>query len=275
MADTLQAGDASGGDDQLATAEGQKRRTKPGEVQETIDELAQETKRSSLLDRVETQLNGKMRVARLLFGFSIVDDKKTQNDVESQFAAWRKKQADADDLTGLLLFTNQGAVHFLEGTVELLFGALGFFHGLAAADQGASPSSAASIGSVRVLHFTELHGVRASAGWCSFVHPGKSSSAAPIQVDGDDGASNVVMGTYRKFLTVTNKVKQGGSGDARSAYRSSQDMMPAVDEVVTLLHKNQAEYFFTYAEFHKVFVAPFNLVLHSELLWPMPPALSY
>lgn len=272
MTEALQATDASAGEEQ-----GQKRRPKNGEAQEAMDELAQETKRTTLLERVETQLNGKERVARILFGFSIVDDKKTQNDVEAQFAAWCKKQEDAESqLTGLLLFTVQGAIHFLEGPVELLFGALGFFNGLAAEPtQGSTPSSGASIGPVRVLHFTELHGVRASTGWCSFVHPGKQTGGAQTQVEGETGASESVLQTYQKFLVAALKVKEGGDGDVRAAYRRSQDLMPAVDEVVLLLHKNTADYFFSYAGFYKVFVAPFNLVLHSELLWPMPPALAY
>jgi len=213
-----------------------------------MDELAQETKRTTLLERVETQLDGKERVARILFGFSIVDDKKTQNDVETQFAAWCKKQEDAESqLTGLLLFTVQGAIHFLEGPVELLFGALGFFNGLAAEPtQGSTPSSGASIGPVRVLHFTELHGVRASTGWCSFVHPGKQTGGAQTQVEGETGASESVLQTYQKFLVAALKVKEGGDGDVRAAYRRSQDLMPAVDEVVLLLHKNTADYFFSY-----------------------------
>mmetsp|Transcript_660 Transcript_660/g.1875 ORF Transcript_660/g.1875 Transcript_660/m.1875 type:complete len:273 (-) Transcript_660:108-926(-) len=269
----LEAGDASGGDDQGA-AEGVKRRPRPGEVQEAIDELAQETKRTTLLDRVETQLKGQSHVARLLFGFSIVDDKKTQNDVESQFAAWRKKQESGDELTGLLLFTVQGAIHFLEGPAELLFGALGFFATLADVPPTTMAGSGASIGPVRVLHFTELHGVRASSLWCSFVHPGKATGASQTQVE-ESNCSELVMQTYKKLLVAALKVKQGGDSDVKSGYRRSQDMMPSVDEVVTLLGKSAADFFFTYKEFHKVFVAPFNLVLHSELLWPMPPALSY
>ena len=49
----------------------------------------------------------------------------------------------------------------------------------------------------------------------------------------------------------------------------------ADEEVVLLLGKQCAENFFSFQEFQRVFMKPFQLVLNSELLWPMPPALSY
>jgi len=94
-----------------------------------------------------------------------------------------------------------------------------------------------------------------------------------------ENSAEFVYATYNKLLLVCLRVLEeqprATGQDLRQAYARLPEQMPGVDEVSAFLAKGIAETFFTYPEFEKVFVAPFSLALHSELLWPMPPQLSY
>jgi transposase len=282
----------------------QRRRQRHQEVQEVIDELAIETKRVTLLEREEQQLKGKTHVSRLLFAFGIGDEKKMQVQVEQEFLQWQSKQEEADGkVTGVLFFLGQVAVSFLEGPADQLFKALELFQGLTVevSQTGTQPSSPADgksgveqksrkesmsqanvprlalIGALRILYFTELHGVRVSAGWCSFTNTGKSTGGVQVT---DDSAHEAVFLLYKKILMVCMKVKDSAGAEAdpdrlQQQYRRFSDGVPAQDEVSQFLAKQIVETFFNFQEFQKVFMKPFQLVLNSELLWPMPPALSY
>eukprot|EP00747_Dinoflagellata_sp_TGD_P163316 gnl/TRDRNA2_/TRDRNA2_181862_c0_seq1.p1 gnl/TRDRNA2_/TRDRNA2_181862_c0~~gnl/TRDRNA2_/TRDRNA2_181862_c0_seq1.p1 ORF type:complete len:329 (+),score=62.43 gnl/TRDRNA2_/TRDRNA2_181862_c0_seq1:57-989(+) len=272
-------------------------------VEEIVDELAQETKRTTLLDRVETQLKVQQTMqSRLLFHFALADVRKIQSQVEDEFNSFRRGQdKGAGELNGLLLWTQSvGGVHFLEGPTELLFKTLEFFQGLsqevvASTGHGEEASQQASkqattaapkeprpalIGAIRILYFTELHGVQTCAGWCSLAHPGKQQGGAQVALE-DSNCPDLTFGMYKKFLLLSQRVKQSVGDNAAStetlvgAFRKASDGLPTVDELMGLSGKNAGEFFFSYQEFHKVFIAPFHLVLHSELLWPMPAALSY
>jgi hypothetical protein len=270
---------------------------------EVIDELAQETKRVTLLDREEQQLKGRKHISRLLFIFGIVDDRKMQSAVEQEFTSWRDRQDGGSEVTGLLLFLGQAAVSFLEGPTELVFKAMELFHGLsqdvqpatvmplapadmrtnlpAARTETEAPASApraALISAIRILYCTELHGVRTSVGWCSFVSPAKLQTGGAQNSDLD--SHELVFALYKKLLVTCLKVRDNAGNETHPAnlqsyYRKQSDHLPLPDEVVLLLGKQGAENFFNFAEFQKVFMKPFQLVLNSELLWPMPPALSY
>lgn len=293
------SGAAITGDNTAAAGSGPRRR-RSKEPQEAIDELAQETKRVTLLEREEQQLKGRKHVSRLLFAFGIVDDRKTQQTVEQEFLTWQSAEEGGDEVTGVLIFLGPAAVSFLEGPTEVLFKALEFFHGLtldvvapAAAplpppDVRTAPSSdttaaapaprGALISPVRVLYFTELHGVRTSVGWCSIVSSAKPGQSGSLE----DGASEAVFQIYQKLLTSCLKVQQAaGSGRSpalealQGHYRKVQDSMPTPDEATLILSKQGGETLFSFSEFQAVFMKPFQLALNSELLWPMPPPLSY
>merc|ERR1719158_329876 len=90
------AGIAEGGAG--AGQQGRRQRTKEAH-QEVMDELAQETKRTTLLDREEQQLKGRKHVSRLLFVFGVADDRKAQMAVEQEFASWRDKQEGGSEMT--------------------------------------------------------------------------------------------------------------------------------------------------------------------------------
>jgi len=272
------------------------------QAQEFVDELAQETKRVTLLEREEQQLAGKKHVSRLLFAFGIADDKKMQTQVDQEFTQWRDKLEDGAEISGVLLFLGQVAVSFLEGPTDQLFKALELFQALTTEvlPTPVSPSAPpevrlgqtgrsesvvqatvprpALIGSVRVCYFTELHGVRTSTGWCSFANTTKTGGAS--QVNLEDGTQETVFMLYRKMLVLCLKVREN-AGDEKNAdklmshYRRVTDIMPSPEEVVLLLGKLAAEHLFSFVEFQKLFMKPFQLVLNAELLWPMPPALSY
>lgn len=296
------AGIAEGGAG--AGQQGRRQRTKEAH-QEVVDELAQETKRVTLLDREEQQLKGRKHVSRLTFIFGILDDRKIQNEVEKEFASWRDQQEGGNEVTGLLLFLGQGAVSFLEGPTELLFKAMELFNGLSLEVQAvpempsppadmrtntpaakpetektpAPPPRAALISALRVLYFTELHGVRTSVGWCSCISPAKQSTGAGAG-NVEDGHHELVFAIYRKLLVLCLKASDSAGNERnpdhlQGCYRKLADFMPSPDEVMLLLGKQGNDNFFSFPEFQKVFMKPFQLVLNSELLWPMPPALSY
>lgn len=286
-----------------------RRRQRNTEPQETIDELAIENKRISLLDRVEAQLRGVRQHSRLLFGFTTENDKKLHGSIETEFSAWRSGLDDPEELTGVMIYIGNYVLHFLEGDTDILFKALEFFHTLShEAPGGASvkstpqqttspsrpsnvprPANAAPevsknsrraglLSGLRILHFTELHGVRTSVSWCLYVHNSKPAGAA-IAVE-ESNCPEIVFSTYKKMLLLCLAVSRGtrssrGREDLSAAYNASADKMPTADEVSQLMSKAAAEFLFNYTEFVKTFVAPVHLTLHSELLWPVPPALVY
>jgi len=261
-----------------------RRRQRP-EAQEIADELAQETPRVTLLGRLEQQLKGRQLYSRLLFSFNIADDRGPA--LESEFASFRDKHA-RDDLTGLLIFMQSNALHFLEGTTEKLFLALAFFFSLSAESMPmeseekrpkgalAVPArSGAVLSAVRVLYFTELHGIRASTSWCSIQHQGKSQG---LQKSLEDSCAECTFDVYRKLLELCLRVGAAGEttpDQLQKQYRKASEMMPSIDEILLLVGKSGAEYFLTYKEFEKTFLSRFELVLDSELVWPMQPTLSY
>lgn len=293
MAATGAANEASGPDHSGAEESRPRRRQNGNEVKEVVDELAQEVPRVSLLDRLEEQLKGQTHVSRLLFGFQVVDDKKVHHTVEQEFSSWRSALgSECEEISGILLFMGQAAVQLLEGPTELLFKALTHFNELTGevkpeaigelrvtAGNPERGNKQPLISGLRVLHLTELHGVRTSRSWCSYSHPGKLQGGQ-VQL-AESTCSDLVFAVYKKLLVLCLKVQEQLGGEKASldklhtTYRRVQDMMPSPDEVATLLGKSGTDFFFSYQEFEKLFIAPFNLVLHSELLWPMPPALSY
>lgn len=281
--------------------EGSRRRGRPQagnkEMEDTIDELAMEAKRTTLLDRLESQLKTTNHISRMLFAFSINDDKKIQKALDQEFTSWKQQQEGHEALTGVLVLVSaQIGFHLLEGPTELVMKALGFFHAISTEAKGlrelGAPVQAtprpdekgdlpALLSSVRVLHFTELHGVQVARSWCSFVHPGKSLGGVQTAID-DSNCHELVFAAYKKMLCLCLKVQKlldpdepVDSRGLKKTYEKAADELPSVDEVQCIMGKNALECFFTYPEFEKVFVLPFQLVLHSELLWPMAPALSY
>lgn len=248
------------------------RRRRQVEMPEVVDELSQENPRTPLLAQVEGQLKGRTQSSRLLIGFGVVDDRFAE-----EFSKWRVQNEQEGDVSGLLLFTSQGAVHFMEGPTELLFSALAFHKSLASeAGGGAEEGSTRQpmIGPVRVLHFTEMHGVRATSAWCSYSHPGKMAGGQQAVIE-ETNSAECMFKVYMKLLVVCAKAQGDSTSTMQSAVKKAAEQLPAVDDVALLLGKAASEFFFSCVEFEEVFVAPFNLVLHSELLWPMPAALSY
>ncbi|CAJ1360284.1 unnamed protein product [Effrenium voratum] len=261
-------------------------------LHQTIDELAMETKRTALLDRLESQLKA-THVSRLLFAFNATEDRKVQRAIDQDFADWRKKQENKEALTGLLVYTQSYALHLLEGPTELVFKALGFFQSLSAEVRKAPEVQAgttprpnekgelpALLSLVRVLHFTELHSVRVVRSWSSMSHPGRATSnQMPME---EANCHELVFSCYKKLLCLCLKVQklldteqEPDAATLQKSYKKASEELPSMDEVLAIVGKSSTEFFFTFPEFAKVFIAPFQLVLHSELLWPMPPALSY
>lgn len=237
-----------------------------------IDELAQETKRATLLERVEAQFEGKTVVSRLLFGFQINDDRQLHNKLEQEFATWRKKdERYAEELTGVLIFSPVGAVQLLEGPSDVLFEAVIFFNTL----------TPAVIGPLRVLHFTELQGVRTTVAWTALHHSGKAPGGAGAPQVDENACTDLVAKVYQKILAMNTSVKDivMASEDTIEHDHLLKKAMdvdgPSVEDISVLMGKGTGDFLFSFEEFSKVFIEPFSLKLHSEVLWPMPPALVY
>lgn len=293
MADSGGEGAGSGGEGSPGEGQGGpiRRRGKPGEVQEVVDELTLETKRTTLLDQVEAQLKPSQvcvaQVSRLLLAFGVNDDRKVQAQVDKEFLEWRGARAksraqpgggdeEQGEITGFLLYVMQSACHLLEGPTESLFAALAFFEQLSQD----TPERPALLTNLKVLHFTEMKGVRCSVGWCSQVQGGKLTGQG-MTLD-DTNCSELAFTVYQKLLLLCLKVQDAMEGQDASSqerlgaqYRRLVDKMPLPEDMQPVMSKGSGEFYMNYAEFHEVFVAPFNCVLHSELLWPIAPALAY
>merc|ERR1711976_880412 len=119
-----------------------------------------------------------------------------------------------------------------------------------------------------------------STSWCTYLASGKIQGGTQVVLE-EGNQAELVFALYKKMMEVCLQVSSAAGYDEadddklQSLYKRVGDAMPTADEMVPFTGKFGAEMFFSYAEFHKVFMAPFHLVLHSELLWPMPPALSY
>merc|ERR1719440_410546 len=136
----------------------------------------------------------------------------------------------------------------------------------------------AVIGAVRILYFTELHGVRTSTGWCAYSSPAKLQGGQQASLE--DGPHEHVFTLYTKLLTLCSKVQNVANDEVdpdrlQGHYKRFNNWLPTPEEANLLMGKQGNDHFFSFTEFQDVFVKPFRLVLNSELLWPMPPALSY
>ena len=100
-------------------------------------------------------------------------------------------------MNGILIYTQSVALHLLEGPTEMLFNALALFHSVSAevrkapeVQPGTTPRPnekgelPALLSGLRVLHFTELHGVSVVKSWCSLVHPGQAHRQSDASREG-------------------------------------------------------------------------------------------
>jgi hypothetical protein len=248
-----------------------------------------------LLDAVEHQLKNVATRGRLLLACNLPEDKKLISQIEEEFSKWVKtiEQSAADaaeedgsgkpqEFGGIFIQQPGQALHYLEGTTETLFNGLKLFasFGNEVPAGGDGPGRGALISNLRIIYFTEVHGVQTVKGWYPFQHTSAKSMGGPALLQEEDSCYQAVFMVYRKILVFNCKAMEATDGmsnpnTVKDQFKKLQDALPTLDELTALLHKTSAEYFFTYAEFEKAFCAPFHLVLQSELLWPMPPPLSY
>lgn len=110
--------------------------------------------------------------------------------------------------------------------------------------------------------------------------PPKNQPEHPFSLGGKE-VHTVVFLMYKKLLVLGAKVhahtkdESNKESAAKNVLKNSVDLLPTIDDVLMLVGKVGQEVLFSYPEFEKTFIAPFHTVLQSELLWPMPPALSY
>lgn len=258
-------------------------RAKP--VKEVIDELAHDTTRASLLDAVEEQLKNQEHMTRLVFACQVTDEKRVQSQVEREFQNWLAENSvpESKELSGFSLLLSvspsSAIVTYLEGNTELIFSALKFFDELSI-DKSSDGGRVALVSSLRVIYFTEMHRNRLVPGWLMYVHPTKAGPAN--QQNQEVNPKSTIFLMYKKLITLACKVKLAAREDetnkqtaARNTVKNSTELFPTIDEALVLTGKLGQEFLFSYKEFESTFIAPFHTVLQSELLWPMPPPLSY
>jgi len=254
-------------------------------VKEVIDELAHDTARASLLDAVEEQLRNQEHMTRLLFVCQVTDDKRIHSQVEREFQSWLAENTvpDTKEISGfsvlLAVSPASAIVTYLEGNTELIFAALKFFDEMSS-DKSSDGGRAALVSPLRVLYFTEMHRSRLLPGWVMHSYPTKVGGSGQNQ---EVNTKATVFLMYKKILTLACKVKVAVKDEdeanrlnaARTVLKNSTELYPTIDEALMLVGKVGQEFLFSYKEFDSTFIAPFHTVLQSELLWPMPPALSY
>merc|ERR1712146_592148 len=113
------------------------------------------------------------------------------------------------------------------GPTELLFKAVELFNTLAQevlppAASGVGEKSPAGAGEkaprpalitmLRVVYFTELHGVRTSKGWCSYSHAGKLQGGTQVVLE-ESNCPEIVFMTYRKLIMLCLRVKENCRDD--------------------------------------------------------------
>ena len=231
-----------------------------------VDDLAMETKRTALLDRLEKQLKTSSCrfTSRLFFSFNVTDDRKVQRAIDQEFSDWRKKNREA--VNGLLIYAQSAALHLLEGPTEMIFKALEFFHSLSSevrkapeVQVGTTPrvnekgELPALLSGVKILHFTELHAASVVRSWGSMVHPGKpTGNQMPME---EANCHELVFSAYLKALRLCLKVQKlleaetDSDASVQKTYKKAADELPSVDEVLVLVGRSSAEYFFSYPEF--------------------------
>jgi len=244
-----------------------------------VDELAHDTQRATLLDAIEAQLRQEEQLTRLVFACQLADDKRVHAQIEREFQKWLAENDAEKTLTGFSVLLSvapaSGLLHYMEGKTEKLFAALKFFEELST-DRGDNRPALTS--PTRIIYFTEMHRARLMPTWAMIVHVTK---LGPQNQQQEVIPKSVVFLMYKKLLVLAAKVhaqtkdEPGKESAAKSVLKNSVDLLPSIDDVLMLVGKVGQEVLFSYTEFEKTFIAPFHTVLQSELLWPMPPPLSY
>ncbi|CEM34463.1 unnamed protein product [Vitrella brassicaformis CCMP3155] len=231
-----------------------------------------DTHRPSALEAIEAQLKGVASCSRILLACTLVEATKTAQRLESVLSAWMQSEAQSGEVTGLLLVyaSQQAALLFAEGLTEQLFRLLTKVGDMQTQSEG-SPGE--GVANVRILQFTELHGVRLLPFWTSFhVPPPKAAGGAQAGGDTGDAETPVlekVWEMYRNLLILGSKL--GGETKHSAAHvLKNTPLLPPGEVLGELLSgENHEDALMSYEEFADVFMSPFTLVLESELLWPM------
>ena len=177
-----------------------------------------------------------------------------------------------DYVSGLVVFVGNAAVALFEAAQTS--SALKIFQWLDEQSKEATPA----LQKHRLAYVSELKGTRQLNK--VIVHERKNmrcNLTMTIQQDADFSMTDEVFKVYKGLLTLSAKIKETSVDKAIKEWEddSRPDHLPTPDELSNLCHIKTGEHFFTFHEYHESFVGPLDLVLASEVSWPVAPPLAY
>lgn len=177
-----------------------------------------------------------------------------------------------DYVSGLVVFVGNAAVALFEAAQTS--SALKIFQWLDEQSKEATPA----LQMPRLAYVSELKGTRQLNK--VIVHERKNmrcNLTMTIQQDADFSMTDEVFKVYKGLLTLSAKIKETSVDKAIKEWEddSRPDHLPTPDEMSNLCHIKTGEHFFTFHEYHESFVGPLDLVLASEVSWPVAPPLAY
>jgi hypothetical protein len=177
-----------------------------------------------------------------------------------------------DFVSGLVVFVGNAAVALFEAAQTS--SALKIFQWLDEQSKEATPA----LQTPRLAYVSELKGTRQLNK--VIVHERKNmrcNLTMTIQQDADFSMTDEVFKVYKGLLTLSAKTKETSVDKAIKEWEddSRPDHLPTPDEMSNLCHIKTGEHFFTFHEYHESFVGPLDLVLASEVSWPVAPPLAY
>ena len=189
-----------------------------------------------------------------------------------------------DFVSGLVVFVGNAAVALFEAAQTS--SALKIFQWLDEQSKEATPA----LQTPRLAYISELKGTRQLNK--VIVHERKNmrcNLTMTIQQDADFSMTDEVFKVYKGLLTLSAKIKDlfrmfllrvpeyllVDKAIKEWEDDSRPDHLPTPDEMSNLCHIKTGEHFFTFHEYHESFVGPLDLVLASEVSWPVAPPLAY
>ena len=177
-----------------------------------------------------------------------------------------------DYVSGVVVFVGNAAVALFEAAQTA--SALKIFQWLDEQSKEATPA----LQTPRLAYVSELKGTRQLNK--VIVHERKNmrcNLTMTIQQDADFSMTDEVFKVYKGLLTLSAKINETSVDKAIKEWEddSRPDHLPTPDEMSNLCHIKTGEHFFTFHEYHESFVGPLDLVLASEVSWPVAPPLAY
>jgi hypothetical protein len=233
-----------------------------------MEEIPEEPHRRSMFEVSKEIRESKQSVSRLMYVGRINVERSPKIDLADEFSKWLKESESF--VTGLLITTGNYIVHLLEAETEVLINVVKWQEKLMKLE----PPPFAGM-SVPV--FTEENPKRIFKFWSSAVTPPDSTGEnEPDEIQVDE----VSWGLYSIIMEIGTKLSEKYSGDGENttgisnaikAITSTKKLLPKQETLSLMLKKD----FPSLNDFIDIFVAPIDIVLDNEIIWPCPPELTF